>query len=95
MHPQLFVLLAPEALVVVAFALEELLEVGLAVEFPVERRVAAQAGEGEGVGWAGGSWGCWGAGRLREGKEEEGTCCPLAGRASCSLQGSWGCCEQP
>jgi len=45
-HPQLLVLLAPEALVVVAFTLEELLEVGLAVEFPVERRVAAQAGEG-------------------------------------------------
>lgn len=46
-HPQLLVLLAPKALVVVAFTLEELLEVGLAVEFPVECRVAAQAGEGE------------------------------------------------
>lgn len=45
-HPQLLVLLAPKALVVVAFTLEELLEVGLAVEFPVERCVAAQAGEG-------------------------------------------------
>lgn len=45
-HPQLLVLLAPEALVVVAFTLEELLEVGLAVELAVERRVAAQAGDG-------------------------------------------------
>lgn len=41
--PQLFVLLAAEALVVVAFALEELLEVRFAVELALEGREAAQA----------------------------------------------------
>lgn len=65
MHPQLLVLPAPEAFVVVAFTLEELLEVGLAVELPVEGSVAAQAGEGGRAGLAGhgdsaAAWGNWG-----------------------------------
>lgn len=46
--PELLVLLAAEALVVVAFALEELLEVRLAVELPLQGRKAAQAEEREG-----------------------------------------------
>lgn len=44
--PQLLVLLPAKAFIVVAFALEELLEVGLAVELAMQRCVAAQA-EGE------------------------------------------------
>lgn len=43
LQPQLLVLFAPKALVVVAFALEKLLEVWLAVEFPMESCIAAQA----------------------------------------------------
>ena len=38
-------LLPAEAFVVVAFALKQLLKVGLAVEFPVQCGVAAQAAE--------------------------------------------------
>lgn len=87
-HPQLLVLLAPKALVVVAFTLEELLEVGLAVEFPVECRVAAQAGEGEGlVGLS------KGLGAQGEGRKEEGTCrWPLAerGRRVLPCPSRWG-----
>ena len=45
--PELLVLLPTKAFVVVAFALEQLLEVGLAVELPVQCRVAAQAAEAE------------------------------------------------
>lgn len=41
--PQLLVLLAAEAFVIVAFALEELLEVRFAVELPLEGRKTAQA----------------------------------------------------
>lgn len=44
--PQLLVLLAAEAFVIVAFTLEELLEVRFAVELPLEGREAAQAAEG-------------------------------------------------
>lgn len=40
-------LLAAEAFIVVTFALEQLLKVGLAVEFPVQCRVTAQAAEAE------------------------------------------------
>lgn len=75
-HPQLLVLLAPKALVVVAFTLEELLEVRLAVELPVESRVAAQAGEGEGLEGL-----SKGLGAQGEGRKEEGVCrWPLAER---------------
>lgn len=41
--PELLVLLPAKALIVVAFALKQLLEVGFAVKFPVQSRVAAQA----------------------------------------------------
>lgn len=41
--PELFVLFAPEALVVVAFALEELLEVRFAVKLPLKSREGAEA----------------------------------------------------
>ena len=41
--PQLLVLLAAEALVVVAFCFEELLEVGLAVELSCKGGIRAQA----------------------------------------------------
>lgn len=46
--PQLLVLLAAEAFVIVAFALEELLEVRFAVELPLEGGKAAQAAGGQG-----------------------------------------------
>lgn len=41
--PELLVLLPAEALIVVAFALKQLLEVGFAVKLPVQRSVTAQA----------------------------------------------------
>lgn len=50
--PELLVLLSAEAFIVVAFALKQLLKVGLAVEFPVQRRVTAQAAEAEQL-WSG------------------------------------------
>lgn len=43
LQPELFVLFAPKALIIVAFALEKLLEVWLAVEFPMESCITAQA----------------------------------------------------
>lgn len=49
--PELFVLFAPEALVVVAFALEQLLEVRFAVKLTLKSREGAEAA---GVGWG---WG--------------------------------------
>lgn len=50
MGPELLVLLPAEAFIVVAFALKQLLKVGLAVEFPVQCCVAAQAAEAERCG---------------------------------------------
>lgn len=96
MHPQLLVLPAPEAFVVVAFTLEELLEVGLAVELPVEGSVAAQAGEGGRAGLAGhgdsaAAWGNWG-GLGDTGTAEGGTCRrgPLGPTAPSHQQRLWG-----
>lgn len=48
LQPELLVLLAPKALVIVAFALEELLEVWLAVEFSMKSCITAQAGKKKG-----------------------------------------------
>lgn len=50
--PELLVLLPAETLIVVAFALKQLLKVGFAVKFPMQRRVTAQAAEAEQL-WSG------------------------------------------
>lgn len=53
--PELLVLLSAKALIIVAFALKQLLKMGFAVKFPVQCRVAAQAAEAEQLwlGWVG------------------------------------------
>lgn len=58
-------LLAPEALVVVSFALEKLLEVGLAVKLALKRGEAAQAAGRHGVTYGrGNAW--WGTESQKE-----------------------------
>lgn len=61
--PELLVLLPAETLIVVAFALKQLLKVGFAVKFPMQRRITAQAAEAEQL-WSGGV----GAGRRGQGQ---------------------------
>lgn len=50
--PELLVLLPAKALIIVAFALKQLLKVGFAVKFSVQRCIAAQAAEAEQL-WSG------------------------------------------
>lgn len=52
MGPELLVLLPAKAFIVVAFALKQLLKVGFAVKFPMQRCIAAQAAEAEQL-WSG------------------------------------------